>query len=96
MEEFEKSNIMIAKFMNVPQGSHTHFMIDPFSLESYANADDLKYDISWDWLMPVVVKCFNEQDKVSENFIFVLGNKNTLKVYFLSKLVYLHKMREKP
>ena len=74
MEEFEEGNIMIAKFMNVPQGSHTHFMVEPFSLESYANADDLKYNISWDWLMPVAVKCFNEQDKVSDNFSFVLND----------------------
>jgi hypothetical protein len=74
MEEFKEGNIMIAKFMNVPKGSHTHFMVEPFTIESYANADDLKYDMSWDWLMPVAVKCFSEQDKVSDNFIFVLND----------------------
>ena len=50
----QDKNVIIAEFMGVPQGSHTHFMIEPFSLESYADVDDLKYDISWDWLMPVI------------------------------------------
>ena len=50
------NNKLIAEFMGVPQGEHTHFMVEPFALESYANVDDLKYDISWDWLMPVVHK----------------------------------------
>ena len=54
MENIEKGNILIAEFMGVPQGAHTHFMVEPFSLESYADAEDLKYDISWDWLMPVI------------------------------------------
>ena len=54
-----KDNKLIAEFMGVPQGEHTHFMVEPFALESSANVDDLKYDISWDWLVPVVVECFN-------------------------------------
>ena len=49
-----ENNKLIAEFMGVPQGEHTHFMVEPFALESYANVDDLKYDISWDWLMPVI------------------------------------------
>ena len=51
-------NELIAEFMGVPQGKHTHFMVEPFALESYADVDDLKYDASWDWLMPVVEKVF--------------------------------------
>ena len=51
-----KDNKLIAEFMEVPQGKHTHFMVEPFALESYADDDDLKYDISWDWLMPVLKK----------------------------------------
>ena len=62
MENIEKGNILIAEFMGVPQGTHTHFMVEPFHLESYADAEDLKYDISWDWLMPVVEKCFDVTD----------------------------------
>ena len=52
----DKDNKLIAEFMGVPQGKHTHFMVEPFALESYAEEDDLKYDSSWDWLMPVVQK----------------------------------------
>jgi hypothetical protein len=50
------NNKLIAEFMGVPQGKHTHFMVEPFALESYADVDDLKYDASWDWLMPAVQK----------------------------------------
>ena len=53
-----EDNKLIAEFMGVHQGEHTHFMVEPFALESYADVDDLKYDISWDWLMPVVEKIF--------------------------------------
>ena len=55
------NNKLIAEFMGVPQGKRTHFMVEPFALESYANVDDLKYDISWDWLMPVVQKCYETE-----------------------------------
>ena len=58
-----KDNKLIAEFMGVPQGSHTHFMIEPFSLESYADVDDLKYDISWDWLMPVANEIIKSRDE---------------------------------
>jgi hypothetical protein len=51
-----QDNKLIAEFMGVPQGKHTHFMVEPFALESYADVDDLKYDASWDWLMPVLKK----------------------------------------
>ena len=66
-------NKLIAEFMGVPQGEHTHFMVEPFALESYANADDLKYDISWDWLMPVVQKCF-EVAEHEDDFFAISGN----------------------
>ena len=53
-----ENNKLIAEFMGVSQGEHTHFMVEPFALESYANVDDLKYHISWDWLMPVIEKIY--------------------------------------
>jgi hypothetical protein len=64
-----KNNKLIAEFMGVPQGKHTHFMVEPFRLESYADVDDLKYDISWSWLMPVGEKIdamFGEDDEVDD------------------------------
>ena len=65
------ANKLIAEFMGVPQGEHTHFMVEPFALESYANVDDLKYDISWDWLMPVVQKCFDTQQPQEGQHYFI-------------------------
>ena len=65
------NNKLIAEFMGVPQGEHTHFMVEPFALESYANVDDLKYDISWDWLMPVVQKCFDTQQPSEGQHYFI-------------------------
>ena len=71
-------NKLIAEFMDVPQGNHTHFMIEPFALESYADVDDLKYDISWDWLMPIVVKLLTldtfAEFKGSNDYIFKLND----------------------
>ena len=66
-----KDNKLIAEFMGVPQGEHTHFMVEPFALESYANVDDLKYDISWDWLMPVVEKIEQVNEGVPEQMLHV-------------------------
>ena len=66
-------NKLIAEFMGVPQGKHTHFMVEPFALESYADVDDLKYDASWDWLMPVIEKCLvgeaEQSDEISNTTI---------------------------
>ena len=61
-------NKLIAEFMGVPQGEHTHFMVEPFALESYANVDDLKYDISWDWLMPVVSKITRDEQYWEDDY----------------------------
>jgi hypothetical protein len=65
-----QDNKLIAEFMGVPQGKHTHFMVEPFALESYADVDDLKYDASWDWLMPVLSKILDLsfQDDDAEDF----------------------------
>ena len=68
MENIEKDNILIAEFMGVPQGTHTHFMVEPFHLESYADAEDLKYDISWDWLMPVVGKINRDERWIKNEY----------------------------
>ena len=57
--------------MGVPQGKHTHFMVEPFALESYADVDDLKYDASWDWLIPVVNKIEMECEGVPLQLIDV-------------------------
>jgi hypothetical protein len=65
------NNKLIAEFMGVPQGKHTHFMVEPFALESYADVDDLKYDASWDWLMPVVHKIEQVNEGVPQQMLHI-------------------------
>jgi len=65
------NNKLIAEFMGVPQGKHTHFMVEPFALESYADVDDLKYDASWDWLMPVAEKCLKTGEPSDGQHYFI-------------------------
>ena len=50
-------NKIIAEFMgNVHPTNDTSVGLDLYT------ADELKYDRSWDWLMPVVSKCFKTGD----------------------------------
>jgi hypothetical protein len=67
-----ENNALIAQFMGVEKGKHTHFMVEPFSLESYDTEDDLKYDISWDWLMPVVEKIESLRDVNGNAYRFTI------------------------
>ena len=48
---------------------------EPFfsSADGYTS-DELKYNSSWDWLMPVVVKCFDIQEKVSDDLSFKIND----------------------
>tara|TARA_R110000803_G_scaffold14002_2_gene39182 strand:+ start:2120 stop:2401 length:282 start_codon:yes stop_codon:yes gene_type:complete len=36
--------------------------------------DTLLYHTSWDWLMPVVVECFDRQEEVSDDLSFKLND----------------------
>jgi hypothetical protein len=46
--EIEESNKLIAEFMDLNLGG----------LEDWEIRNELQYNISWDWLMPVVEKCY--------------------------------------
>ena len=48
-----KENKLIAEFMGVNVGEYTSY---PEESPTQYVVGDLKYDISWDWLMPVVEK----------------------------------------
>lgn len=52
--DYTDTNKLIAEFMKVPKGKHFHYDIEPFDVTEYSDVEDLKYDISWDWLKPVV------------------------------------------
>jgi len=69
-KQMEHSNELIAEFMGVeeaynPNGNDFVFKTtipdingDTDILESY-KVSELKYHTSWDWLMPVIHKCFD-------------------------------------
>jgi hypothetical protein len=61
MTEIEKSNKMIAEFMNVTSvtpenadGTLGRTMYSPYKI--WYSVEELRYHITWDWLMPVIEK----------------------------------------
>ena len=56
----QEKNKMIAEFMN-----HSHPILPSKSTINYL-AEDLDYDNDWNWLMPVVRKCFQTGDDTHE------------------------------
>lgn len=55
-----KNNKLIAEFMGVHEIMHdgySEYDFDDNTLD-VVHEDELQYDTSWDWLMPVVEKCY--------------------------------------
>ncbi len=63
-----KENKLIAEFMGEP-----YYYADE---ERYYYADDegMKFHTSWDWLMPVVIKCFDKHFENSDDLNFKLND----------------------
>ena len=73
-----KSNKLIAEFMNVHEIMHddySEYDFDDNTLD-VVHENELKYHSSWDWLMPVVEKCFDMQDQNLNlgNLFFILND----------------------
>ncbi len=55
-----KNNKLIAEFMSIPVINETSGIITPMykavGLGGWCREDELKYNLRWDWLMPVVEK----------------------------------------
>ena len=66
-----QTNTLIADFMGVLPGKGTFFIENPFTIESYGDVLDLKYDVSLDWLHTVV-------DRIEE-----LGYNVSVKTYYV-------------
>ena len=58
-----KNNVLIAEFMGMKLGQdHTNenmYYDDAENLHPPTPIDELKFHTSWDWLMPVVEKCYD-------------------------------------
>ena len=81
-EEFEKGNIMIAEFMGAdgspkynPESwdiyitGHLDVDSDNENAQHFYTPSEMKYHTSWDWLMPVVEKCFDVTDDGDMEYI---------------------------
>ena len=75
MKDFEKGNILIAEFMGAdgapkynPESwdiyitGHLDVDSDHEEAQHFYTPSEMKYHTSWDWLMPVVQKCFDVTD----------------------------------
>ena len=61
------NNKLIAEFMGLVVSDR-----DNYTSELHTNVDaDLKYHTSWDWLMPVVQKCFDTQEPTEGQHYFI-------------------------
>ena len=71
----QENNKMIAEFMEVHEIMHdgySEYDFDDNTLD-VVHEDELQYHTSWDWLMPVVKKCWriiNELDMSFDKVIF--------------------------
>jgi hypothetical protein len=58
-EEIANGKVLIAHFMGLKQGNDWEFRNQ---MANWCHSLDLKYNTSWDWLMPVVEKIENLED----------------------------------
>jgi hypothetical protein len=62
-------NKLIAEFMGIRRG-HKYLDLDvsvEYQFELLCSASELQFNLSWDWLMPVV-------EKISKNYVYYQSN----------------------
>jgi len=64
-----ENNILIAKFMNNIDPSTNEYYRMVFNSGDFHKLDDLSFHDSWDWLMPVIEKCYQIEVYDSNNLI---------------------------
>ena len=80
----EENNKLIAEFMGAKFNDEgfakitkiTHNGVEVLKLKE----DDFEYDFSWDWLMPVVEKCFSTEEHTEGHHYFINESLLTLKI----------------
>ena len=93
-----KENKLIAKFMGIesyPFRAHTMFI---FEEDNHRTEIDLHYHDSWNWLMPVVEKCYNTKESynlhkdIEDAFIDKFDDR--LKAVYLSVVSFIKSYNE--
>ena len=54
----KKENKLIAEFMGMEESNGEYYK-RIYNSGDWIPLDELKFDTSWDWLMPVVEKCYD-------------------------------------
>jgi hypothetical protein len=76
-----KDNKIIAEFMGMELGDDkTMYYDDAENLHPPTPINELKYHTSWDWLMPVVLKCFDTQQPEEGQHYFINESLLTMKI----------------
>ena len=64
----EKDNKLIAEFMELPTEvfncGNLNYYFKEFNSGTWYEEHELSYNISWDWLMPVVEKCLEKHNNL--------------------------------
>jgi hypothetical protein len=68
----EEKNIKISKFMKL---THNQYHLNILDRHNVYPSDELEYHSNWNWLMPVIKKCFSAKDndkmlELTNNFDF--------------------------
>ena len=71
----KNENKLIAEFMGVDIIPLEQFEVGVQSrrMEGYL-LEHLQYHTEWNWLMPVVLKCFEKEEEVKDDLIFKLND----------------------
>ena len=79
----QENNRLIAEFMGMVYDNHNDQPNKYWELtdeqnfvsqKPYPQDKDLKFHSDWNWLMPVVIECFNKHESVSDDFNFKLND----------------------
>jgi hypothetical protein len=94
-----KGNKLIAEFMNVHEIMHdgySEYDFDDNTLD-VVHENNLKYHSSWDWLMPVVEKIYNEEGLDNELVLVVRDSvaEINIKNTYDSIIDYLNQQKHK-
>ena len=95
-----KNNVLIAEFMGMKLGQdHTNdnmYYDDAENLHPPTPIDELKFHTSWDWLMPVVEKCYDngaDENEVGDITHALLDcNKDHL---YISVVEFINQLKQK-